>query len=93
MSANVVYYWIDRDVIPARRLNGGSPYWITVDDKKEEVGRLKGEINAIEQTAIQKDCMAVAQTIRAERAAALERARKKEAEKERKDEEEEKSWN
>jgi DNA invertase Pin-like site-specific DNA recombinase len=29
---NVVYYWIDRGVIQARRLNAGSPYWITLQE-------------------------------------------------------------
>jgi len=30
----VVYYWVKRGVIEARRLNGGSPVWITLDDVK-----------------------------------------------------------
>jgi DNA invertase Pin-like site-specific DNA recombinase len=37
VNPNVVYYWIDRGVIQARRLNEGSPYWITlneIDDQK-----------------------------------------------------------
>jgi hypothetical protein len=32
VSPNVVYYWIDRGVIQARRLNAGSPYWITLQE-------------------------------------------------------------
>lgn len=36
VSHNVVYYWIDRQIIPARRLNQGSPYWITIDHGKAE---------------------------------------------------------
>jgi len=35
VSPNVVYYWIDRGVIQARRLNAGSPYWITLDETDE----------------------------------------------------------
>jgi transposase-like protein len=35
VSHGVVYYWIERDILPARRLNRGSPYWITLDDAKE----------------------------------------------------------
>lgn len=34
VSHNVVYYWIERKIIPARRLNNGSPYWITIDQRK-----------------------------------------------------------
>ena len=34
VSHNVVYYWIERQIIPARRLNQGSPYWITIDPQK-----------------------------------------------------------
>jgi DNA invertase Pin-like site-specific DNA recombinase len=36
VSSNVVYYWIDRGVIPARRLNTGAPYWITLDEADEQ---------------------------------------------------------
>jgi hypothetical protein len=36
VSPNVVYYWIERNLITARRLNQGSPYWITMDDQKEK---------------------------------------------------------
>ena len=35
ISSNVVYYWISRGIIKARRVNGGSPYWITIDPQKE----------------------------------------------------------
>ena len=35
VSPNVVYYWIERSVIDARKLNNGSPWWITVDPCKE----------------------------------------------------------
>jgi DNA invertase Pin-like site-specific DNA recombinase len=36
VSPNVVYYWIDRSVIPARRLNAGCPYWITLNETDEQ---------------------------------------------------------
>ena len=35
VSPHVVYYWIDRNVVQARRLNHGSPCWITLDPAKE----------------------------------------------------------
>jgi DNA invertase Pin-like site-specific DNA recombinase len=35
VSPNVVYYWIDRRVIQAHRLNAGAPYWITLDEADE----------------------------------------------------------
>lgn len=36
VSRYVVYYWIERKIITARRLNHGSPYWITIDTQKEK---------------------------------------------------------
>lgn len=36
VSIHVVYYWIERGLIEARRLNAGSPYWITLSAEKEE---------------------------------------------------------
>jgi hypothetical protein len=36
VSPNVVYYWIDRGVIQGRRLNAGSPYWITLNETDEQ---------------------------------------------------------
>lgn len=39
ISHNVVYYWIERAILPARRLNAGAPYWITLDDATEGVLR------------------------------------------------------
>ena len=36
VSRNVVYYWIERGILPARRLNHGSPYWITIDKPKSQ---------------------------------------------------------
>jgi hypothetical protein len=35
VSSGVVYYWIKRDVLTARRINRGSPCWITLDAEKE----------------------------------------------------------
>ncbi len=35
VSAGVVYYWIERGHVPARRLEPGSPYWITLGAEKE----------------------------------------------------------
>ena len=38
VNPSVVYYWIQRDVIRARRINHGSPCWIELDaDKKHEL--------------------------------------------------------
>ena len=36
VSLNVVYYWIERGVIQARRLIAGSPYWITLNETDEQ---------------------------------------------------------
>jgi len=36
VSPNVIYYWIERGVIQARRLNAGSPYWITLNETDEQ---------------------------------------------------------
>jgi hypothetical protein len=36
ISDNVVYYWIERGLIHARRLNAGMPYWITLDETAEQ---------------------------------------------------------
>src|ERR1700680_1038563 len=35
-SDSVVYYWIERRLIHARRLNAGMPYWITLDKADEQ---------------------------------------------------------
>jgi DNA invertase Pin-like site-specific DNA recombinase len=35
VSDGVVYYWIERGLIQARRLNGGRPYWITLNASDE----------------------------------------------------------
>jgi DNA invertase Pin-like site-specific DNA recombinase len=36
VSPNVVYYWMERNVIAARRANQGAPCWITLDVHKEQ---------------------------------------------------------
>jgi DNA invertase Pin-like site-specific DNA recombinase len=36
VSSYVVYYWIERGVVAARRRNSGSPYLITIDPQKEK---------------------------------------------------------
>ena len=51
-------------------------FFLIGDDKKEELGRLKGEYEALEQAAIEKKC-SVASDIEKRRAAAAEEAAKK----------------
>jgi hypothetical protein len=36
VSANVVYYWIERGVVPARRVNAGMPCWVTLEETDEQ---------------------------------------------------------
>jgi excisionase family DNA binding protein len=36
VSSSVVYYWVERGVIQARRINAGSPYWITLNETDEQ---------------------------------------------------------
>ncbi|MFM0674537.1 recombinase zinc beta ribbon domain-containing protein [Paraburkholderia sediminicola] len=36
ISAHVVYYWIERHVVQARKLDGRGPWWITLDPIKEQ---------------------------------------------------------
>lgn len=36
VSLGMVYYWIDRGHLPARRLGDGYPYWISLTPEKEE---------------------------------------------------------
>ena len=36
VSPGVVYYWIKRDVLPARRIGDGHPYWITLTEEKTQ---------------------------------------------------------
>src|ERR1700674_341815 len=36
VSTHVVYYWIDRDVVEARQLDGRGPWWITLNGAKEQ---------------------------------------------------------
>lgn len=48
VSPGVVYYWIAHNIIPARRLNNGSPYWITINpQKKRELEKWVRESNRI----------------------------------------------
>lgn len=35
VSRHVVYYWIKRDLVKARQLKRGMPYWITMNEDKE----------------------------------------------------------
>jgi DNA invertase Pin-like site-specific DNA recombinase len=37
VSQHVIYYWIERGIVDVRRLNHGSPYWITINPQKETV--------------------------------------------------------
>jgi len=36
VSRHVVYYWIEREIVEARQLNQGSPYWIKLTPAKEQ---------------------------------------------------------
>src|SRR5262249_35355405 len=36
VSCNMVYYWIERGVIQARRVNSGMPCWVTLDETHEQ---------------------------------------------------------
>jgi hypothetical protein len=36
VTDSVIYYWIERRLLHARRLNGGMPYWITLNAADEE---------------------------------------------------------
>jgi DNA invertase Pin-like site-specific DNA recombinase len=48
VSHGVVYYWIANKIITARRLNRGSPYWITISQQQEkELGKWVRESNRI----------------------------------------------
>ena len=51
VSPNVVYYWIDRAVIQARRLNAGSPYWITLHESDEQ----KRELSAVNRLIVAEE--------------------------------------
>jgi excisionase family DNA binding protein len=52
VSRGVVYYWINRDVLPARRLGDGHPYWITLTDvKAKELHRWVRSSTRIESIA------------------------------------------
>jgi len=52
VSPGVVYYWIKRGVLQARRKNMGSPCWITLDaQKEEELERWVRESSRIHRTS------------------------------------------
>jgi len=36
VSLNVVYYWVEHRVIPARQISSGMPYWITLNENDEQ---------------------------------------------------------
>jgi DNA invertase Pin-like site-specific DNA recombinase len=36
VSEYVVYYWIEHAILPARKLNAGSPHWITLNETDEQ---------------------------------------------------------
>lgn len=36
VSPGVVYYWINRDVLPARRIGNSHPYWIALTEEKAQ---------------------------------------------------------
>jgi hypothetical protein len=36
VTDSVIYYWIERSLLQARRLNGGMPYWITLNAADEQ---------------------------------------------------------
>jgi hypothetical protein len=49
VSPDVVYYWIAKRIVTARRLNHGSPYWITITpQKKRELEKWVRESNRIQ---------------------------------------------
>ena len=52
-------------------------FFIDTDDHKEEVARLKGELEAVESSSIQKNCSDLTTSISSDRKAAMEAARKR----------------
>ena len=52
-------------------------FFIDTDDHKEEVARLKGELEAVESSSIQKNCSDLITSISSDRKAAMEAARKR----------------
>ncbi len=59
-------------------------FFIKSDDLKEEVGRLKGEVNAIEESSVQKNCLELSKRVVDDR----ERLRKAAEEKKKQQQEE-----
>jgi hypothetical protein len=61
VSEYVVYYWIQRSLLNARRINPGSPYWITLnetdDQKLREWVRNSSRIHNASQTRTQEGAL------------------------------------
>ena len=36
VSRHVVYYWIKRNIVEARQLKRGMPYWVTITEEKRK---------------------------------------------------------
>jgi excisionase family DNA binding protein len=54
VSAGIVYYWIERGHLPARRPGPGRPYWITlVAEKESELRAWVANSTRINQARIQ----------------------------------------
>jgi DNA invertase Pin-like site-specific DNA recombinase len=41
IKKNVIYYWIEKGYIKARKVQSGYPYWITLDSEKDLLMRIK----------------------------------------------------
>jgi excisionase family DNA binding protein len=55
VSPGVVYYWIERGHLPARRVGPGTPYWITLGAEKEaELRAWVASSNRIQPPPVQK---------------------------------------
>ena len=55
VNSGVVYYWINRDILPARRQNQGSPWWITLDlDTERRLSRWVEQSVRIRKSRIQQ---------------------------------------
>jgi DNA invertase Pin-like site-specific DNA recombinase len=59
VSANVIYYWIDRKIVKARKLNAGAPWWIILDNPTEDkLRRWVKDSPRIEKTRTSQRCIA-----------------------------------
>jgi hypothetical protein len=56
VSIHVVYYWIGRGIINARRLHSRAPYWISIDAEQEQklLGRIRNS-SKIQKQRLQVD--------------------------------------